>query len=104
MRSTWRTWHGVPLGVVAVGLVALTIQTPAAAKDRRVQVTPPQNVVTDPSLATFRGQLDAIAKARDLDAIKSLLGPNFFWERDFGGGYDASASPMQNLIAALIAR
>jgi hypothetical protein len=89
------------VSIAAIGLVALVAQNSAAAADRRVPVTPPQNVVTDPSLATFRGKLDTIAKARDLNAMKGLLGPSFFWERDFGGGYDANASPMQNLTVAL---
>jgi hypothetical protein len=87
---------------LALGLASLLAATPLAlAKSQRVPVTPPANIVTDPSLAAFRAKLGEVAKARDLKALKGLVAKSFFWERDFGGGFDAHATPLENLTEAL---
>jgi hypothetical protein len=83
-----------------LGLVVLAA-APAVAKTVHIPVKPPANVVTDPSLAAFRADLAKVAKARDLKQLGPLVGPTFFWERDFGGGYSPKATPLANLTAAL---
>ncbi len=86
----------------ALALASLLAATPLAlAKSQRVPVTPPANIVTDPSLAAFRAKLGEIAKARDLKALKGLVATGFFWQSDFGGGFDAHKTPLQNLTEAL---
>lgn len=73
----------------------------AYAKDQHVPVTPPANVVTDPSLKVFRQHLGEIARTRDHKGLKGIVGGSFFWEHDLGGGYDPKAGGLKNLIAAL---
>jgi len=86
----------------ALPLLLLFAAAPLAfAKAARVPVTPPANIVTDPSLAAFRAKLGEIGKAHDIKSLKSQVATTFFWERDFGGGYQPKATPLQNLIAAL---
>jgi hypothetical protein len=82
-------------------VLLLLLGTSTYAKEQRVPVTPPANFVNDPSLTVFRARLGEIARARDLKGLKGVVGGNFFWEHDFGGGYDPKASAVQNLIAAL---
>ena len=42
-----------------------------------------------------------IARRKDEAALEKLLARDFFWERDFGGGYDELKSPLVNLSVAL---
>lgn len=75
--------------------------TSTNAKEQRVPVTPPANVVTDPSLKVFRQHLGEIARTRDHKGLKGIVGGSLFWEHDLGGGYDPKAGALKNLITAL---
>src|SRR6266700_8100082 len=57
---------------------------------------------TDPSFAVFRAAIAAAAKTRiyaELEALVQLQG--FFWDRDFGNGYDPRKPSVDNLAAAV---
>jgi hypothetical protein len=86
------------------GFVALTAVLPAAAQPAKtyapVAVTIPA-VPNDPSLDAFRARLSAIAGRKDKAELAKLLTRNFFWDRDFGGGFDKRKSPLVNLSLAL---
>src|SRR5436190_150908 len=56
---------------------------------------------SDPSLAVFRATLADIARKKDSDALPKLVAREFFWERDFGGGFDKKKSPFINFATAL---
>jgi hypothetical protein len=81
---------------------ALAQRAPAANKPYRpVAVTLPEPS-KDRGLAAFRAQLATIAQKRDRAALARITdAKSFFWERDFGGGYEAKKSPIENLTAAL---
>jgi hypothetical protein len=56
----------------------------------------------DPSFAAFRNELADIAKRRvyaDLAAV--VVARGFFWDRDFGGGFDPSKTGVENLAFAI---
>ncbi len=55
----------------------------------------------DPSLTVFRAKVFELAQKRDKDALANLIARDFFWERDFGGGYDKKSNPAANFAQAL---
>jgi len=56
----------------------------------------------DDSFDAFRAELAAVARRRIYVALTRLLrADNFFWERDFGQGFDPRRPPVDNLAAAL---
>jgi hypothetical protein len=81
---------------------ALAQRAPAANKPYKpVAVTLPEPS-KDRGLAALRAQLAIIAQKRDRAALARITdAKSFFWERDFGGGYEAKKAPIENLSAAL---
>jgi hypothetical protein len=56
----------------------------------------------DPSFAAFRHELADIAKRRLYADLAAVVVPRgFFWDRDFGGGFDPSKSGVENLAIAI---
>lgn len=55
----------------------------------------------DPSLAVFRATLSEIARKKDDVALQKLVAKDFYWERDFGAGYDKKKSGFINFAMAL---
>jgi hypothetical protein len=56
----------------------------------------------DPSFAAFRKTIAAAAKTRIYAELEGLVQPQgFFWDRDFGQGYDPRKPPVDNLAAAI---
>lgn len=55
----------------------------------------------DPSLTVFRAKVFELAQKKDKDALANLIARDFFWERDFGGGYDKKSNPVANFAQAL---
>ena len=56
----------------------------------------------DPSFVAFRGAIAAAAKARIYADLEALVQPQgFFWDRDFGNGYDPKKPSVDNLAAAV---
>lgn len=89
---------------VLVAVFAFASVVPAAAQPAKtykpVAVTVPA-APNDPSLDAFRARLSAIAERKDTAELAKLLTRNFFWDRDFGGGFDKKKSPLVNLSLAL---
>jgi hypothetical protein len=58
--------------------------------------------VDDASFTAFRQQLAEIAKRRVFaDLAAAVVAHGFFWERDFGAGFDPSRSGVENLAVAI---
>jgi hypothetical protein len=56
----------------------------------------------DAAFAALRKDLGDIAKRKDRAALSNLVvAKDFFWERDFGGGFDPQKSSLDNLSTAL---
>jgi hypothetical protein len=56
----------------------------------------------DPSFAAFRAAIAAAARTRIYAELEALVQPQgFFWDRDFGQGYDPRKPPVDNLAAAI---
>jgi hypothetical protein len=66
-----------------------------------VAVTPPAPS-TDPSFTAFRAAIAATAKSRLYADLEMLVQPQgFFWDRDFGNGYDPKKPSADNLAMAI---
>jgi hypothetical protein len=89
-------------------------RTPAPARPQAAPALPAQKAyktvpVTiaasprDPSFDAFRKDLAEIAKRRDRTALgQRVVAKDFFWERDFSGGFDPARSSLDNLTTALM--
>src|SRR5882757_6044714 len=56
----------------------------------------------DPSFVAFRAAIAAAAKTRIYAELEALVQPQgFFWDRDFGQGYDPRKAAVDNLAAAI---
>ena len=101
------------LGLVAFTLVAawtLIYQPDALAQGKPLPPPPkPYGAVAlslprslaDASFETFRKELVAIVKRRtQADLVKLVVERGFFWERDFGGSFEAAKSPAENFTRA----
>jgi len=74
---------------------------PAPSSYRRVPVTITA-LPRDTTFEAFRKDLAEIAKRKDRIALAQRVVPrDFFWERDFSGGFDAGRPSIDNLAAAL---
>lgn len=96
MRLTLATAFAV-LATVAVAQIS-----PRAPKPYMAVAITPAKAFTDPGFAAFRKAIGAAAKSRlygDLEALVQAQG--FFWDRDFGRGYDPRRPSADNLAAAI---
>lgn len=89
----------------AIALAALAFAGAAEAQPKwktypLVAVTIPGDP-NDPALTVFRATLSEIARKKDSDALIKLVAKEFFWERDFGGGFEKKKSPFINFATAL---
>lgn len=74
---------------------------PAQAPYAPVAVTI-SGVPDDPNMAAFRNELTAVVKGRVFaDLARLVVQRGFFWDRDFGGGFDPKKSGAENLAAAI---
>ena len=73
----------------------------AAAKSYKPVAVAEPKPLADPSWATFRKQLEDVAKRKDRNALAALIAPNFFWLKDDGDAADKRKSPVDNLAAAI---
>ena len=55
----------------------------------------------DPALTVFRARLSEIAARKDAETLRKHVARDFFWERDFGGGFDKKKSAFINFATAL---
>src|SRR5262245_20061966 len=56
----------------------------------------------DPSFTAFRATIAAAAKSRIYADLEALVQPqNFFWDRDFGNGYNPKKPSVDNLAVAI---
>jgi hypothetical protein len=88
-----------------VALAALAIVSAADAQPKwksylpvAVTIPPAPN---DPSLTVFRATLTDIARKKDDVALQKLVARDFFWERDFGSGFEKQKSAFINFATAL---
>ena len=100
-------------GFVAFVLVATwtLVQQPHALAQTKPLPPPPKpygavaltlpRPPTDASFDTFRKELGAIVKRRSQpDLLKLVVEKGFFWERDFGGSFEADKSAVENFTRA----
>jgi len=74
---------------------------PAQPPYKAVAVTIP-SAPRDPAFEALRKELADIAKRKDRAALaQRIVGRDFFWERDFSGGFDPRRPGIDNLAAAL---
>lgn len=94
-------------GIALTAVVALILSASAQAQDTDRPKTYPLVAVAipkgpnDPSLGVFRQRVIDIAQKKDEAALERLLARDFFWERDFGSGFDELKSPLVNLSLAI---
>jgi hypothetical protein len=89
---------GLALAGPAFAQGASQAAPPGPYKPVPVKVAP---LVTDPSLATFRNELAAVAQRKDRGALaRMVVAKGFFWERDDGQGADPKKSSIDNLVTA----
>jgi hypothetical protein len=92
--------------VVAIALAAWLCHGAAAEAQpkwknyRAVAVAFPKRS-NDPAMTVFRSALFDIAQKKDAEALQKRVARDFFWERDFGGGFDKQKSGFINFAAAL---
>src|SRR5579872_646648 len=65
----------------------------------KVKVPPP---LADPSFVAFRQHLAVVAKGRVFDELaRNVAARGFFWDRDFGNGFNPKRTGAENLAAAI---
>jgi hypothetical protein len=87
-------------------LILAALAFPGAAAAQKFKTYPAVAVAVpkgpnDMSLAVFREQLLELARKQDKEALGKMVARDFFWERDFGGGFDKKLSPFANFENAL---
>lgn len=85
-------------------LAALTLpgMTAGAAEPYdRIAVRPLNATEPDDALAGLIARLAAAARSKDRKALAPHVHKQFFWDRDFGGGFDARAPAVKNFETAL---
>jgi len=95
----------VGLAWLLASLTSASAQAPAAKAQpkpyKAVAVTLPA-ALDDPSFVAFRQQLEKVAKSRVYsDLAQMVIRRGFFWDRDFGGGFDPNKSGVENLAVAV---
>jgi hypothetical protein len=74
---------------------------PAQKPYKAVAVTIPP-AARDPAFDVLRRELGEIVRRKDRAALaQRIAARDFFWERDFSGGFDPKKSSLDNLTAAL---
>lgn len=77
--------------IVLIALFALAVSGSAKAEPPKEYPQIAAEIAkgrSDPSLEVFRAMLGDIARKKDAEALRKLVAANFFWERDFGGGFE----------------
>jgi hypothetical protein len=87
--------------LAATGLMAdaAAAQSGVGVYDR-LSIKPAGQVLEDSSFESFRTRGLEMVRAQDWPGLQTLLGPGFFWDRDFGGAYDPAATPAANFARA----
>jgi hypothetical protein len=105
--------HSLTLALGLAGLVAwhgpAASQTPSPPAQAQGQPQKPYKPVPvtiassprDSGLDALRKDLGDIAKRKDRTALATRIAKDFFWERDFGGNFDAKKPGIDNLTGAL---
>jgi hypothetical protein len=91
------------LAAILLAAFAFTVAAEAQPKwknYRAVAVAFPKRA-NDPALTVFRSMLAEIAEKKDAEALQKRVARDFFWERDFGGGFEKTKSGFINFAAAL---
>lgn len=94
----------LPDGASAQAPAPPSAAAPAAAPQKPYKAVPVRidPAPADASLAALRKALADIARRKDRAALTSrVAAKDFFWERDFSGGFDPQKSGVENLSIAL---
>lgn len=91
--------------LAAAALIALALAGIAEAQPKWTSYEPvavafPKRS-NDPALTVFRSILADVMRKKDRKALEKYVARDFFWERDFGGGYDKKKGALRNFAAAL---
>ena len=90
----------IPL-VVAVSSLAAAAQSGAPKPYAPVAITRPA-ATADEAFTAFRARLAAVSGRRLYAELAALVAPQgFFWDRDFGNGFDNRKPAVDNLAAAV---
>jgi len=91
------------LGSAAAQTPRLPVPAPAqpTQKPYKVIAVSLPSAPRDAGLDALRKELGEIAKRKDRNALAGRTAKDFFWERDFGGNFDAAKPSIDNLTAAL---
>jgi hypothetical protein len=96
-----------PLLFAVVAAFLLTAPTVAQVLPQPAARYAPVGIVlpkpsADPSFGAFRAAIAAAAKSRLYADLEALVQPqSFFWDRDFGNGYDPKKPSVDNLAMAI---
>jgi hypothetical protein len=99
--------HTRPLHFAVIAAFLLTAPAVAQVLPQPSAPYAPVGVVlpapsADPSFAAFRAAIAAAAKSRLYADLEALVQPqSFFWDRDFGNGYDPKKPSVDNLATAI---
>jgi len=66
----------------------------------RLTIDIPDALADDPSFAAFIRDLASHIERGEFRSAETLVAPGFFWERDFGAGFDPRKSAIANFRAA----
>lgn len=91
--------------LAAAALVALAFAGIAEAQPKWTSYEPvavafPRRS-NDPALTVFRSILADLARKTERKTLEKHVARDFFWERDFGGGYERKKGAFRNFAAAL---
>lgn len=86
--------------LIAFALAGIAEAQPKWTRYEPVAVAFPKRS-NDPALTVFRSILADIARKKDRKALEKYVARDFFWERDFGGGYEKKKGAFRNFAAAL---
>jgi hypothetical protein len=102
MRNDLRLALVTVLAATLAGAPALAQQRAAAPKPYPTVAVQLPQPIEDANFEAFRSELAGVAKARiyvELERLVTMQG--FFWDRDFGGGFDIKRPAVDNLAAAI---
>lgn len=86
--------------LIALALAGIAEAQPKSTSYEPVAVAFPKRS-NDPALTVFRSILADIARKQDRKALEKHVARDFFWEHDFGGGYEKKKGAFRNFAAAL---
>jgi hypothetical protein len=94
-RRRWAS-HVIHMKALAPVLASAQALLLAAAPVFAAESPPISEAATEPAFQTFLATLRQAAANKDAKTVHAALAGDFYVKRDFGGGYDPAAPPVQN--------